>query len=506
MRAAFLALLLLALPAAADVTLHGLFGDHMVLQRDAKVPIWGRADPGEEVKVVFRGQVRAATADDQGRWRVELGPLDATAGRKLHVQARNRITLKGVCVGDVWICSGQSNMAWPVKAAANAQEEIRRSDDPKLRLFTVPHRVSGEPLADVTGRWVAAEPATVPSFSAVAFYFGAELRRVYGVPVGLIHTSWGGTPAEAWTREATLRKDEVLLPIVERWEDAMRDWPAQRKVFLERLRKWQEKARAARAAGKKPPRRPRPPRGPAHPWRASGLFNAMIAPLLPFAIRGAIWYQGESNAGRAEQYRRLFPAMIRDWRAAWGAGDFPFLFVQLANFRARKPEPAESDWAELRDAQALALGEPNTGMAVAIDIGEAGNIHPRNKQEVGRRLALAARVVAHGEKDVVSSGPRLARCAFEGANVVAEFDQQLVTSDQGPPKGFAIAGRDRVFHWADPQVLGRRVTFSCPAVPEPVALRYAWADNPLGNVVNGQGLPAPPFRTDDWPGLTAGNR
>jgi sialate O-acetylesterase len=362
--------------------------------------------------------------------------------------------------------------------------------------------VSGEAQEDVTGRWTAAGPATVPMFSAVAFYFGTELRHVYGVPIGLIHASWGGTPAEAWTREATLRKDEVLLPIVERWEDAIRDWPANRKVYEKRLKEWQEKVKAA---GERPPRRPRPPRGPDHPHRASGLFNGMIAPLLPFAIRGAIWYQGESNAGRAEQYRRLFPAMIRDWRAAWGAGDFPFLFVQLANFRARRPQPAESDWAELREAQALALNEPNTGMAVAIDIGEARNIHPLNKQEVGRRLALAAQVVAYGEKDVVASGPRLARCAFEGARVVAEFDQELATADR-EAHGFAVAGSDRVFHWADAHIEGRRITLSCAAVPEPVALRYAWADNPRCNVVNRRGLPAPPFRTDDWPGLTAGRR
>jgi len=506
MRMALVLLLVLAPPAAADATLHGLFGDHMVLQRDAKVPVWGRADPGEKVKVIFAGHTQVATADDEGRWRVELGPLGAKTGRKLVVAARNRITLRDVCVGDVWICSGQSNMAWPVKAAANAEEEIRRSKDPGLRLFAVPHRVSGAPLPDVTGRWVAAEPNTVAAFSAVAYFFGAELRRGQRVPVGLIHTSWGGTPAEAWTRDATLRSDEWLVPIVERWEQVLRDWPAKQKVFEQRLRKWQAQARAARAAGRKPPRRPRPPRGPNHPHRASGLFNAMIAPLLPFSIRGAIWYQGESNAGRAEQYRRLFPAMIRDWRAAWGAGDFPFLFVQLANFRARKPQPAESDWAELREAQALALREPGTGMAVAIDIGEAGNIHPKNKQEVGRRLALAARSVAYGETEVEVSGPRLARCAFEGALVVAEFDQAIVTSDKGPPKGFAVAGKDRKFHWADARVEGRRITLSCPAVPEPVALRYAWACNPECNVVNRPGLPAPPFRTDDWPGVTAGKR
>jgi len=506
MRAALFALLLLTPIAVADVTLHGLFGDHMVLQRDAEVPVWGRADPGEKVKVVFGGHTRVATADDQGRWRVELGPLGATAGRELVVQARNRITLWGVCVGDVWICSGQSNMAWPVNAASNAEEEIQRSKDPELRLFTVPHRVSGEPLADVTGRWVAAGPDTVASFSAVAFFFGAEMRRAHGVPVGLIHASWGGTPAEAWTREATLRSNEELVPIVTRWETVLRDWPAKREDYEKRLKEWQAQVEAAKAAGQPPPRRPRLPRGPEHPHRASGLFNAMIAPLLPFPIRGAIWYQGESNAGRAEQYRRLFPAMIRDWRAAWGIGDFPFLFVQLANFRARKPQPAESDWAELREAQALALREPGTGMAVAIDIGEAGNIHPGNKQEVGRRLALAARVVTHGEADVVASGPRLARCAFVGAHAIAEFDQAIVTSDQGSPKGFAVAGRDRAFHWADARVEGRRITLSCPAVPEPVALRYAWADNPACNVVNRQRLPAPPFRTDDWPGLTAGKR
>lgn len=505
-RAGLALVLLLPAPADADVVLHGLFGDHMVLQRDTRVPVWGTADPGEKVQVRFAGRTRTTTAAEDGRWRVELGPLGATAGRELVVEGRNRIALRGVCVGDVWLCSGQSNMAWPVRRAANAQEEIADSDHPRLRLFTVPHRVSGEPLANVPGRWSAAGPDTVPPFSAVAYFFGRELHRAYGIPVGLIHASWGGTPAEAWTPEATLRSDEALLPIVERWEQALRDWPAKREAYEQRLRNWQERVAAARAAGEQPPRRPRAPYGPHHPHRASGLFNGMIAPLLPFAIRGAIWYQGESNAGRAEQYRVLFPAMVRSWRAARRAGDFPFLFVQLANFRGRRPQPAESDWAELREAQALALREPNTGMAVAIDIGEAGNIHPKNKQEVGRRLALAARAVAYGETDVVPSGPRLVRCAFEGGGVVAEFDQELATSDRGPPRGLAVAGRDKVFHWATARVEGRRLTLSCAAVPEPVALRYAWADNPECNLTNRHKLPAPPFRTDDWPGLTAGKR
>jgi sialate O-acetylesterase len=232
----------------------------------------------------------------------------------------------------------------------------------------------------------------------------------------------------------------------------------------------------------------------------------MIAPLIPFAMRGVIWYQGESNAGRAEQYRALFPEMIRDWRAAWSMGEFPFLFVQLANFRMVKPEPSESDWAELREAQAMALGEPNTGMAVAIDIGEARDIHPKNKQEVGRRLALVARAVAYREPGVVCSGPRLLGCRFDGARVLAEFDQDLSTSDKAAPRGFAVAGQDRKFLWASGRIDGRRITISCPGVPEPVALRYAWADNPECSLVNAEGLPTAPFRTDRWPGVTAGKR
>jgi sialate O-acetylesterase len=424
----------------------------------------------------------------------------------LTVQGKNRITFVDVCVGEVWICSGQSNMQWPVSRAANPEQEVRRSDDPQLRLFTVPRRGSGDPIDDLRGDWAPAGRDTVPSFSAVGFFFGKEIRTTLRVPVGLIHTSWGGTPAEAWTRLATLEDHESLAPIVERWKKALLDWPAKQQAYAQRIEIWKTRAKAAQAAGQKPPRRPRPPPGPGHPHRAAGLFNGMIAPLIPFAFRGAIWYQGESNAARAEQYRTLFPVMIRDWRAAWGLGDFPFLFVQLANFRATKPEPSESDWAELREAQAMGLGEPNTGMAVAIDIGEAGDIHPKNKQEVGRRLALVARAVAYRERGVVYSGPRLLGCRFDGARVVADFDQDLSTIDAEAPRGFAIAGEDRDFHWAAGRIEGRRITLSCPDVPKPVALRHAWAHNPECNLVNAQRLPAAPFRTDRWPGVTAGKR
>ncbi|MHC4670466.1 MAG: sialate O-acetylesterase [Planctomycetota bacterium] len=500
--ATLLAVCLLAAAAQAEVTLAGIFGDDMVLQQDAVLAIWGRAAPGERVRVTLAGRTARTEADADGRWRVELGPFRASAGRTLTVAGRNRITLHRVCIGEVWLCSGQSNMQWPVRRSAHADREIAGARDPRLRLYTVPRHVAGEPREDVQGKWAVCGPETVASFSAVAYFFGRRLRADLKIPVGLIHASWGGTPAEAWTSRAALEAAPVLRPILERWDRTLAAWPAKRAAHEARLEAWQQQAEAARAAGTKPPPRPRAPPGPDHPHRASGLFHGMIAPLRPFAIRGVIWYQGESNAGRAEQYQTLFPTLIRDWRRAWGRGDFPFLYVQLANFRAVVTEPGESAWAELRDAQRHALAEPNTAMAVAVDIGEARDIHPKNKQEVGRRLALAAQALAYAgarprQEKVVFSGPLYESHAVRGREVVVRFRHVgggLAARDGDALRGFAVAGADRRFLRAQARL------------ERPVAVRYAWADNPVCNLINAEGLPASPFRTDDWPGVTAGKR
>jgi sialate O-acetylesterase len=342
----------------------------------------------------------------------------------------------------------------------------------------------------------------------VAYFFGRYLHKELNVPVGLIHTSWGGTPAEAWTRREVLEANPDCAPILKRYDDAVAKYPQAMKEYEQKLAEWKEAAQKAKAESTNPPRRPGEPFGPGHPHSPAGLYNAMIAPLIPYGIAGAIWYQGESNAGRAYQYRTLFPDMIKNWRNDWGVGKFPFLFVQLANFMKTKPEPDESAWAELREAQTMTLALPNTGMAVIIDIGDADDIHPKNKQDVGKRLALWALANTYGKK-LVYSGPIYKSMKVDGNSIVLSFDHVgggLVAKGGEELEGFAIAGSDKKFVWADARINGDTVIVSSDKVSEPVAVRYAWADNPVCNLYNKEELPASPFRTDEWPGVTAENK
>ncbi len=666
---------LAAATASAEVRLPAVLSDGVVLQRDMPVPIWGWASPGEEVSVLFAGQGHPTKADSQGRWRVELLPMDASGaeedGRELVVEGEdNTVVVKDVLVGEVWVCSGQSNMEWPLSAAANGAEEVEAADYPRLRLLHVPRprtgQVPDEPRQDTQARWVRCDPNHVGGFSAVGYFFGRELHRELEVPVGLIQAAYGGTPAEAWTRQAALRAHEATGSILERFEEARADFEQQlaeyemSRQFAERyggdgdVRIHEDpgntgvfKGRADRGfededwptmtlpgawessgleidgavwfrkrvqvpaswAGRDlrltlgaiddydvtyfngrevgqtgtevpgawaTPRRykvpgelveageaviavrvfdhageggftgpqeqmklepaeleglsdeapqtidlsgewryfiehrldPKPaqtryPYGPGHPHRPGGLFNSMIAPILPHAVRGVIWYQGESNAARAEQYRVLFPALIKDWRSAWGQERLPFYFVQLANFLAPQTGTEDTPWAHLRDAQLHTYRTvPDTGMAVAIDIGEADDIHPRNKQDVGRRLARWA-LAELFDRDVVPSGPIYREMTVENGKVRIEFDlfgSTLKTRDDEAPRGFTIAGEDRRFVPAQAKIEGDAVMVWSDDVPEPVAVRYAWANNPVrANLVNAEGLPASPFRTDDWP-------
>ncbi len=502
--------LLLATSAFADVRLARIFSDHAVLQRGKPVPVWGTAQPGEKVTVEFRGQKVTTAADDDGDWRVILKPMPAGGPFQMTVRGNNTIVLNDILVGEVWVCSGQSNMEWPVALSNNAEQEIAQANNPEIRLFVVPKAVSDRPLKDLNGgAWQPCTPETVRNFSAVGYFFARELQRALKVPIGMIETAWGGTPAESWTSRPTLLAHRSLRYLVENWRRAEASYPQALENYQKQLADWEKAVAQARAEGKPEPKKPDPPQDPrTNPWKPSGLFNAMIAPIVPYAIQGAIWYQGESNAGRAFEYRILFPAMIQDWREAWAQGDFPFLFVQLANFMAVKPEPGESAWAELREAQTMTLSLPKTGMAVAIDIGDANDIHPRNKQDVGKRLALNALAIAYGKK-VVYSGPIYERMKREGNAIRLYFkhvDGGLTTPNGEPLKGFAIAGADRKFVWAEARIEGNTVVVSSPQVPEPVAVRYAWADNPVCNLYNRAGLPASPFRTDDWPGVTQGRR
>ncbi len=502
--------LLFASVGWSDVRLPAVFGDHMVLQREAPVPVWGWADAGEAVTVSVGGQKKTTTSGADGRWSVTLDPLKAGEPVELTVAGKTTRTFKDVLIGEVWIGSGQSNMAFTLDRAVDAAAEIAAAQFPKIRLFTVKRTTALEPQTDCEGSWSACSPETAKTFSAVAYFFGRELHRTLDLPVGLIHSSWGGTPAEAWTSRPALEAEPDFRPILDRRDQAVAAWPKAKAKHEQATAAWKAAAAKAKAEKKPAPAPPPEPAGPGNPHGASVLYNAMIAPLVPFAVRGAIWYQGEANAGRAFQYRKLLPAMIRDWRAAWGRGDFPFLIVQLANFKDAKPWPGDDDWAELREAQAMTLAaSPNTGLAVTIDIGEAKDIHPKNKQDVGRRLARVALAKTYG-KDLVWTGPVYAAMKSDEGKLRLTFRPEggpPMAKGGGPLKGFAVAGEDKVFVWADAVIDGDAIVVSSPKVPKPVAARYAWASNPEGcNLVNAEGLPAPPFRTDDWPGVTDKNR
>lgn len=496
-----LASLCLAVVAArAEVTLAPLFQDHAVLQRDRPVPVWGMADPGERVSVEFKGQRVGTTADVSGRWIVYLDAIDgSTESSELIVTGKNRLRIADVLVGDVWLASGQSNMEWPLIKTDNAARDIPASDNPLIREFTVKRAVSDRPLTTVEGSWQLASPATSGNFSAVAYYFAHDLQRKWSVPVGIIHTSWGGTPIEAWM-SGTMLQDAGLLALTQsRWQADLDAYPERKAAFDLKFAEWTAaEERASKGGPKNTLPRPYPTNGVGSPNTPSGLFNAMLAPLQPYAIRGALWYQGETNAPRAQEYAPLFAAMIKGWRANWGQGDFPFYFVQLANYLPAS-DTTGRQWAFLREAQTKTLAVPNTGMAVTIDIGNPKDIHPRNKQEVGRRLALIARNTAP-DTLAHASGPRFLAQSIEGSTVRIRFSHVSsgLISEKTPPQAFEVAGADRVFYPATAKIAGDTVVLQSPQVPKPVAVRYAWSNAPEVNLYNGSGLPAEPFRTDNW--------
>jgi sialate O-acetylesterase len=502
--------------ARADVKLAPLFTDNMVLQQGAFAPVWGTAEPGEEVSIVLDGgkeAVRArkieSRADQTGRWMLKLpvdnlghGPLQLT------VKGKNTVTLKNVLVGEVWVCSGQSNMEMSLVSTANAQKTIAAAANPNIRLFTVKRNTAAEPQTTADGKWVECTPDTVRNFSAVAYYFGRDLQKDLNVPVGLIHTSWGGTPAQAWTSKEALEAVPELRYYPENFAKAEKSYDAEKAQakYKEDVAKWEQAVAKAKEENKQPPRKPQPPAAPGKSANSpSTLYNAMIAPLIPYGIKGAIWYQGESNAGRAYEYRSLFPTMIQDWRKRWGGDEFPFLFVQLAPYQKIVHEPGPSAWAELREAQLLTTKKlKNTAMAVITDVGEENDIHPKKKEPVGHRLELAALALAYG-KPVEYSGPAFKSMTAEGDKAVLSFDHAGAGLEArgGALTGFTVAGKDGKFHNARAEVRGDRVVVWSPEVSDPAAVRYGWANYPLGNLWNKDGLPASPFRTDDLP-ITTG--
>ncbi|MEM9723444.1 MAG: sialate O-acetylesterase, partial [Bacteroidota bacterium] len=650
MRFYFLVLLFvgcISTPGYSQLDLPQLFSDHMVLQRGEAIPVWGKAKNRDRITVTLNGKEVRTRATKNGNWQLALPAMEAGGPYTLQVRGRKESkTIEDVYIGEVWICSGQSNMEWVVNNSNNAEEEIAAAQYPNIRHFKIPHIIGTEPNERIEGsaKWEVCSPQTVGNFTAVGYFFGRKLHKDLDVPIGLINTSWGGTEVEAWISGQALDSIEVFqeelgfikdfdaetmqakeeerlktlfggpintpvqmmggtpawaIPVVDisswrdmslpgLWEDKGlpnvdgeiwfrkiislteaqiskpctlslgpiddRDetWINGRKIGetqqynQKRIYKipngvlqagpnsiaikvldtgggggiygnpedlylqvgedkislvgvWKYKASAIDIKTALQPNR-----------YASVLYNGMVKPLIPYAFQGAIWYQGESNASRAHQYQSLFPLMIQDWRDKWNQGDFPFLFVQLANFRQPVAQPSESDWAELREAQTMALKLPATGMASAIDIGEADDIHPRNKQDVGLRLALHALKDTYGKKEIVSSGPSYESMEVQGTKVAISFSdvgEGLEVKDKyGYIRGFAIAGPDKRFHWAHAVLTGKNtVLVSSPKVSKPTAVRYGWADNPDDlNLYNSVQLPANPFRTDTWKGVTYG--
>jgi len=458
--------------ARTEVKLPAIFGDNMVLQQKISCPIWGWADAGEDVTVSIAGQTKATKADARGKWSVKLDPLNVGEPLTMTVKGKNEIVLNNILVGEVWIGSGQSNMQWSINNSLNPGATIREADFPNIRLITVPTVSKTTPQEDFKGQWAACTPQNVPGFSAVLFYFGRKLHQDLNVPVGLIHCSWGGSACDAWINYDVVANNPDFAPIIQRRADFEKEKPE--------------------GGDNK---------------QAGYLYNGMLHPIIGYGIRGVIWYQGESNTGRAFQYRTLFPTMIKNWRDEWKQGDFPFYWVQLANYMATKDAPADSSWAELREAQSMTQSLPKSGQAVIIDIGEADDIHPRNKRDVGVRLALLALNNDYGKTQPCES-PRLKSATFDGNKGTLTFDfvYDGLVSRGAAPTGFAIAGADKVFHWATAQIVGKEtVVVSSPKVASPVAVRYGWADNPIVTLYNSARLPMDPFRTDDWDGATVNN-
>jgi len=503
----------IAAPARADVSLNNMFGDHMVLQQGIKNKVWGKADPGEAVTVTLGSQSHSATAGADGMWHVFLDPVQEYGGpHTLTVKGKNTITFSDVLIGEVWVCAGQSNMQWSINNTNDADLEKAAAKFPNIRLISVPQVGTQEPQWNFNGKWAACTPDTVGSFSAVGYLFGRQLHQTLGVPVGLINNAWGGSAAEAWVQRDKLAANEKLKPLVERWVKMEADLPAAKADYDKKMAEWKLEAEKAKAEGKPAPKQPGNPESQmTGNSRPGNIHCGVLKPSIGYGIKGAIWYQGESNAGRAYQYRELFPFMIKSWREEWGVGDFPFYWVQLADFKGEKPEPAESDWAELREAQTMTMKAlPNTGEAVIIDIGEGKDIHPKNKQDVAKRLARWALAETYKQPGIVARSPLYKSMEKQGSKLVLSFEN--VASNAGSwrpfdvmePRGFTIAGADKKFVAAKATILpDGRIEVESTTVAEPVAVRYAWADNPVCNMYSSSGLPLTPFRTDDFPGVTA---
>lgn len=507
----------------ADVKVPNIFTSHMVLQQGQKNRVWGLADAGETVKVTIGSQSQSATAAADGKWMVSLDamPVNATP-QTLTITGKNTIKIEDVLVGEVWICSGQSNMQWSINASTDPDLEKLAAKFPQIRMINFPQVGKQEPIWSHDDRkWEVCLPDKIGNWSAVGYFFARQLHLTLGVPVGMINNAWGGSAAEAWINRDVIAKNEEFKPLLERWEQ-------QEKLHADLSKNKElnddQKKQLGNLNGQM---------GGNH--RPANIYNGVLKSHLGYGIRGAIWYQGESNAGRAYQYRNLFPLMIQNWRDEWGQGDFPFYYVQLADFMAEKPvppnsawwveylaqqeklpanqrnlTPLESSWAELREAQTMTMDKlKNTGEAVIIDIGEGKDIHPKNKEDVGKRLARWALAKDYGV-GVPYKSPRYKSMAKDGKKITLTFDNVdggFRPFDVNEPRGFTIAGEDKKFVQAQGKVTGpNTIELWNDSIENPVAVRYAWADNPVCNMYSNAGLPMTPFRTDDWPGVTINSK
>lgn len=497
----FAAALIAGILRMSALTLAPLLSDGVVLQRNMPAPIRGAAEPGEQVAVVFHGQTKTASAGPDGGWLVWLDPMPADAKpSELAVTAGGKtIRVRDVLVGEVWLCSGQSNMELRVPRVDNAAAEIAAADYPLIRHVKIARAISRQPATGAGGAWEVCSPETVSNFSAIAYFFGRELHRRLGVPVGLIHSSWGGTQIESWMSAGALRSSPFWPAIQARWQERLDEYPARLAAHKKAKTKWERESAEAKKQNRAPAKQaPRAPEGDGSRWMPAALYNGMIHPLLPLAARGVIWYQGETNAARPAEYADLFPRMIGQWREDFALEQLPFYFVQLANL-TRKSDSTGQLWALQREAQMAGLQQPDTGAAITIDIGNSNDIHPGNKQEAGRRLALIALARTYGLGGEYS-GPVFERVARDGNRLCVFFTHAkgLNARIAGLP-GFEIAGHDKTWHSAQARIDGETVWLTSDAVPEPVHARYAWHNDPPSSLYNESGLPAPPFRSERPP-------
>ena len=488
----------------AEVTLPRVIGNNMVLQRDMQVPIWGWASAGEEITVTLNTEPAFSTtavADAEGNWQIKLPAMSAGGPYTLWVTGENALELTNILFGEVWVCSGQSNMQWSVRASKDSEAEIAAGNYPNIRLFYVPRVPAGLLQKDVEADWYETTPETITNFSAVAYYFGRKLYKNLDVPIGLINTSWGGTRIEPWTPLVGFTSVPTLETISKEIEEAHTNYREQLPEKMKEVEAWIAETRKALETGALLTQMPENRHPLRHQGRPTGLYNGMVHPLVPYAIRGALWYQGESNLRDGMLYHEKMKALINGWREVWGQGDFPFYFVQLAPFNYGGRDVTPFFLPQIWEAQAATLSVPNTGMAVTTDIGNLRDIHPRNKQEVGRRLALWALAKTYGRADVTHSGPLYKSMEVEGNTIRLTFDAiggGLMSRDEKPLTWFEIAGEDKQFVEAKAMIDDDTVVVSSDTVANPVAVRFGWHQSAEPNFVNKEGLPASPFRTHPW--------